>query len=98
MAFAILFVIAFFVSLFTYLATNKWFYASLVCIGLFVFNTIIDADHYDNVIYTLTLGLPVVFFASLLGPYVVELRRGIEFDQPVEDNQQENTERLDDKN
>ena len=80
MIFAILFVIAFLVGLIAYLLTGKWLTAMLISTGLFVLNTLTDSEQSDNALFTLVLGLPVVFFASLLGAYVVELRRGLDVD------------------
>ena len=80
MLFAILFVIAFLVGLTAYLLTGKWLTATLISTGLFVLNTLTDVEQSEHVMFTLVLGLPVVFFASLLGAYVVELRRGLDVD------------------
>lgn len=77
MIFAILFVIAFAVGLVTYLITGKWLSAAFISIGLFVLNTLSDWEQSDKALYTILLGLPVVFCASLFGAYVVELRRGL---------------------
>ena len=97
MLFAILFVIAFLVGLTAYLLTGKWLTATLISTGLFVLNTVTDVEQSEHVIFTLVLGLPVVFFASLLGAYVVELRRGfgvddIEHEQMNDDIQTDSTE------
>jgi len=81
MIFAILFVIAFAVGLVTYLLTNKWLSGALVSVGLFVLNTLSDTEQSDKALYTILLGLPVVFCASLFGAYVVELRRGLGVDE-----------------
>ncbi len=76
MIFAILFVIAFLIGLAVYLFTNKWLAAVLFSSVLFVVNTISDEAAKDSWGFTLIFGLPIVFVASLLGAYVVELRRG----------------------
>ena len=86
MIFAILFVIAFAVGLVTYLVTGKWLSAALVSIGLFILNTLSDTDQSDKALYTILLGLPVVFCASLFGAYVVELRRGLGVDELEKEN------------
>ena len=80
MIFAILFIIAFLVGLSAYLLTGKWLTAMLISTGLFILNTLTDTEQSDNAFFTLVLGLPVVFFASVLGAYVVELRRGLNTD------------------
>ncbi len=81
MIFAVLFVIAFVIGLVAYLITGKWLSAALISIGLFVLNTLSDAEQSDKAAYTILLGLPVVFCASLFGAYVVELRRGNDVDE-----------------
>ena len=87
MIFAVLFVIAFAVGLVTYLLTNKWLSAALVSITLFVLNTLSDTEQIDKAFYTILLGLPVVFCASLFGAYVVELRRGLGVDELAQENE-----------
>ena len=89
MIYAVLFVIAFFIGLVAYLITGKWLSAALISMGLFVLNTLSDFEHSDKAIYTILLGLPVVFCASLFGAYVVELRRGTDADQLAETNDEE---------
>ena len=81
MIFAILFVIAFVIGLVTYLITDKWLSAALISMGLFILNTLSDTGQIDKALYTILLGLPVVFCASLFGAYVVELRRGVDADE-----------------
>lgn len=76
MIFAILFILAFLIGLVTYLLSEKWMVAVLLSMGLFVVNTLADTDARDSWTFTLIFGLPIVFVASLLGAYVVELRRG----------------------
>ncbi|RBP53325.1 hypothetical protein [Arenicella xantha] len=78
MIFALLFILAFVISLVVYLISNRWWLGSLVCAGLFVLSTISDTDAREFWSITLIFGLPIVVVASILGAYVVELRRGIE--------------------
>ena len=78
MIFAILFIIAFIVGLIVYLLTNKWLAAVLFSSTLFIVNILSDTDAKDGWGFSLIFGLPIVFVASLLGAYVVELRRGEE--------------------
>lgn len=81
MIFAILFVVAFLIGLLAYLATGKWLTASMISMGLFLLNVLSDTEAYAHAWVTILLGLPVVFFASLFGAYVVELRRGVDVDE-----------------
>jgi len=76
MIFAILFILAFLVGLVIYLLTNKWLVAVLLSMALFVVTTLADTEAQESWGFTLIFGLPIVFVASLLGAYVVELRRG----------------------
>lgn len=75
MIFAILFILAFLVGLITYLLTDKWLIAVVLSMGLFVVSTLADTQAQENWSFTLIFGLPIVFVGSLLGAYVVELRR-----------------------
>ncbi|MFT6406964.1 MAG: hypothetical protein ACJAQ6_000374 [Arenicella sp.] len=81
MIFAILFILAFLIGLITYLLTNKWLVAVLLSMALFVVTTLADTEAQESWSFTLIFGLPIVFVASLLGAYVVELRRG----EPLEE-------------
>jgi len=76
MIFAILFILAFLMGLIVYVLTNKWMLAVLLSMGLFLVTTLADTEAQESWSFTLIFGLPIVFFASLLGAYVVELRRG----------------------
>ena len=78
MIFALLFILAFIVSLIVYLMSNRWWVGSLLCVGLFTLNTLSDGAAREFWSITLIFGLPIVVVASILGAYVVELRRGIE--------------------
>ena len=75
MIFAILFILAFLVGLITYLLTDRWLIAVALSMGLFVISTLADTQAQENWSFTLIFGLPIVFVGSLLGAYVVELRR-----------------------
>jgi hypothetical protein len=81
MIFAILFILAFLIGLLTYWLTNKWLVAVLLSMALFVVTTLADTEAQESWSFTLIFGLPIVFVASLLGAYVVELRRG----EPLEE-------------
>ncbi|MBL4672249.1 MAG: hypothetical protein JKX81_08295 [Arenicella sp.] len=94
MIFAILFIMAFLIGLITYLLSNKWLVAVLLSMALFVVTTLADTEAQESWSFTLIFGLPIVFVASLLGAYVVELRRGesveaeigaLDLDQPNSD-------------
>jgi hypothetical protein len=93
MIFAILFILAFLIGLITYLLTNKWLVAVLLSMALFVVTTLADTEAQESWSFTLIFGLPIVFVASLLGAYVVELRRGEpleeQFDEPGADDPDE---------
>lgn len=74
MIFALLFVAVFLISVVVYLATRRWLIAALIPLGLFVLNTLLDSEAASAKAITLIFGLPIVFFASLLGAYVVQVR------------------------
>jgi len=80
MIFAILFVIAFLIGLVVYWLSERWLVAVFVSMALFVITTLIDTQASDKWLITLVFGLPIVFFASLFGAYVVQLRRGEDID------------------
>ena len=81
MIFAILFILAFLMGLAIYVVTNKWMLAVLLPMCLFLFTTLADTEARESWGFTLIFGMPIVFFASLLSAYVVELRRGEEADE-----------------
>ncbi|MFQ3244167.1 MAG: hypothetical protein ACI9SP_000794 [Arenicella sp.] len=85
MIFAILFIIAFLIGLVTYLLSNKWLVAVLLSMALFVVTTLADTEAQESWGFTLIFGLPIVFVASLLGAYVVELRRGESLEAELEE-------------
>lgn len=85
MEFAILFILAFIVGLIVYLLSKQWMLAVGAAIGLFLISILTDSDAQSNWAFSLIFGVPIVFVGSLLGPYVVELRRGEVFDEPDED-------------
>ena len=91
MIFAILFILAFLVGLVVYLLTDKWLAGVLLSCVLFIVNTLSDTAARDSWGFTLVFGIPIVFVASLLGAYVIELRRGEDFEQPHGDATQEPT-------
>lgn len=91
MIFALLFILAFLVGLVSYALTDRWLFAVLFSVSLFVVTTFADGDACDYWGITLVFGLPIVFFASLLGAYVVQLRRGEDF--PPSEEATEDTER-----
>lgn len=45
-------------------------------IGLFLISILTDGEAQSSWAFSLIFGVPIVFVGSLLGPYVVELRRG----------------------
>jgi hypothetical protein len=76
MIFAILFILAFLLGLVVYLITDKWLAAVVLSMVMFLITTLSDSDAQDGWLFTLIFGLPIVFVASLLGAYVVAIRRG----------------------
>lgn len=76
MIFALLFIFAFLIGLVSYSLTNQWLFAVVFSLVLFIATTFADTDASEYWGITLVFGLPIVFFASLLGAYVVQLRRG----------------------
>jgi len=74
MQFAILFIIAFLFGVVIYAISRQWIYAVTVPMGLFTLNAVFDADQSNALLFTLVFGLTIVFFASLLGAYVVQIR------------------------
>ena len=75
MIFAILFILAFLIGLVVYLLTDKWIVGVGLSVALFVLTTLTDSAAQDGWMFTLIFGLPIVFVASLLGAYVVAIRR-----------------------
>lgn len=74
MEFAILFIIAFLLGFAVYHFSRKWLSAVLIPMILFTVTTLADLSARDAWLFTLLFGLPLVFFASLLGAYVVQIR------------------------
>ena len=85
MEFAILFILAFIVGLVVYLLSNQWMIAVGASIGLFLISILTDSDAQSSWTFSLIFGVPIVFVGSLLGPYVVELRRGEVFNEAEAD-------------
>ena len=48
----------------------------MLSMALFVITTLSDTSAQGSWFFTLIFGLPIVFVASLLGAYVVAIRRG----------------------
>lgn len=95
MIFALLFILAFAVSLVAYLLTSRWWIGSLLCVTLFTVNALMDAEAQDYWQFTLIFGIPIVFVASILGPYVVELRRGAGLEAAIDDTVETESQRDD---
>jgi len=90
MIFALLFILAFLIGLAVYVFTSRWMLSVLVSLGLFVATTLADTEASAQWGMTFVFGLPIVFVASLLGAYVVEMRRGAQqaahdIEQGIED-------------
>lgn len=78
MIFGILFIVAFLVGLAIYLFTNRWLLAVGIPSIAFVLITLLDTSAESRWQIVLVFGTPIMFFGSLLGTYVVELRRGVD--------------------
>ena len=74
MPFAILFIVAFLAGVIIYKFNRNWIPTVLIPMALFLVNTLADTEAKDAWAFTLIFGLPLVFFASLLGAYVVQIR------------------------
>ena len=75
MIFALLFILAFLFGLGIYSITREWMKA--VAITLIIFCVAAVFDQSENALsmkFVLIFGVPIVFFASLLGCYVVQIR------------------------
>lgn len=75
MIFAILFVLAFLFGLGIYVFTRQWMVAVSITVVIFCLSAIFDQSaNALSMKFTLIFGVPIVFFASLLGCYVVQIR------------------------
>ena len=74
MEFAFLFILAFLAGLLIYRINRKWVPAVLIPMCLFLVTTLADQEAKDAQSFSLIFGLPIVFFASLLGAYVLQIR------------------------
>ena len=80
MIFAILFIVAFLFGFASYAFTRRWMVSVSLPTVLFVIATFWGESSDGAVAFTLTFGLPLVFFAGLLGAYVFQIRN-----QPAEE-------------
>jgi len=87
MQFAVLFIVAFLFGLAIYWFNRKWMIAVSIPMLLFLVTTLADYEAREAWAFTLIFGLPIVFFASLLGAYVLQLREIDEMD-PAEEEEQ----------
>ena len=81
MIFAILFFVSFVVGIAAYLASGRWWFGGIALSGLLLLLSF--GDSLGGV--TIYFGVPIVFFGSLFGAYIVELRRAPELDESGED-------------
>ena len=90
MIFASLFIIAFIFGYLSYALTREWIIAVAIPSILFLISTFFDETALGVKAFTLTFGVPLVFFAGLLGAYVYQIRN---FDPDEAENsvQQEDT-------
>lgn len=89
MIFALLFIAAFLVGLLIYLASRKWWLAVSLPMMAFILFTLMDSAALGLQAFTLTFGLPIIFFASLLGAYVVQMRTVEQEEAPTSDTDEE---------
>ena len=89
MQFAILFILAFLTGLAIYRFLSNWVPAVTLPMALFTITTLLDFGAREAWMFTLIFGLPIVFVGSLLGAYVVQMRRPelspVEKDSDVQD-------------
>jgi len=75
MIFAVLFVLAFLFGFGVYWFTRQWMVAVAISIVVFCVSALLDQSaNALSIKFTLIFGIPIVFFASLLGCYVVQIR------------------------
>ena len=74
MIFAILFVIVFLIGFAGYALTKQWIVSVSVPIVLFLMGVFREDSEPGILIFTIAFGLPLVFFAGLLGAYVFQTR------------------------
>lgn len=77
MVFAILFILAFLIGAAIYYVNRQWVVAVVIPMLLFVINSVLDPGSSGGLLFTLVFGLTIVFFASLLGCYIVQTRTAI---------------------
>ncbi|NND81120.1 MAG: hypothetical protein HKN50_01695 [Gammaproteobacteria bacterium] len=74
MLFAILFVAAFLCGALIYYFSRQWWWAVATPMLVFAVNALLDPGQQGALIFTLVFGETIVFFAALLGCYVVQTR------------------------
>jgi hypothetical protein len=72
--FALIFVVAFVFGFISYAFTQQWILAVSIPSALFVASTFSGNNVAGAQAFTLTFGVPIVFFAALLGAYVYQIR------------------------
>lgn len=77
MLFALLFVFSFCVGLAIYTVSSSWLQSVVAPSVLFVVIIVFGGFESQALGATLAFGVPIVFFGSLFGAYIVQLRRGI---------------------
>lgn len=80
MIFAILFIVAFLFGFASYAFTKQWVISVSLPTALFIIGVFWGESTKGTIAFTLTFGLPLVFFAGLLGAYVFQIRN-----QPIEE-------------
>ena len=74
MIFAALFILAFLFGFISFALAREWIIAVAVPTVLFILSTFYGESAPGATAFTLTFGVPIVFFAGLLGAYVYQIR------------------------
>ena len=90
MIFAGLFIVAFLFGFVSYAFTREWIVAVSVPTVLFVLSTFVGESVPGARAFTLTFGVPIVFFAGLLGAYIYQIRNIDPDEQATNVPQEEN--------
>jgi len=72
--FAILFIVAFLFGFVSYAITKQWIISVSFPTVLFIIGVFWGESADGAIAFTLTLGLPLVFVAGLLGAYIFQIR------------------------
>ena len=87
MVFALLFFFSFVVGLIAYLIVDRWWAGALISVSITLAAVLSGAISPTLQGMALYFGLPIAFFGSLFGAYVVDLRRAPELDESQESSE-----------